>query len=101
MGKSRRGDIFECRKIKESSPRVFLAANASQDADGVGASQKCKTADGGNGSEPVIRRCRLNVRIAPESGRRAEIGGCLTSARNGLMRRSKQHLYFRSPSRWW
>jgi hypothetical protein len=45
------------------------------------------------GSDSVIRRCLLNVWITPESGRRADIGGCLKGARTGLMRRSKQQLY--------
>jgi hypothetical protein len=35
------------------------------------------------GSQSVIRRCRLNVRIAPESGRIADIGGCRRKTHSG------------------
>ncbi len=36
-----------------------------------------------NGSDSVIRRCLLNVRMTPEIGRRADIDGCLKSANSG------------------
>ena len=42
--------------------------------------QKSLAVHVGLGSESVIPRCRLNVRIAPESGRRGDIGARLEGA---------------------
>ena len=36
-----------------------------------------------NGSDSVVRRCLLNVRMTPEIGGRADIDGCLKSATSG------------------
>ena len=47
------------------------------------ASQQNCPADVADGSNPVLRGCRLNVRITPESGRIADIGGCLKCAISG------------------
>jgi hypothetical protein len=50
---------------------------------GPAASQEFALAEDRNGSNPVLRGCRLNVRITPESGRRADIDGRPRSAITG------------------
>ena len=45
-----------------------------------------------------VRQSLADFRIAPESGRIADIGGRLKSATNGLMHGSKQHARADAPA---
>ena len=57
------------------------------------ASQMRCAAQDGYGSKAALRAPTSNFRFAPDSGLKSDIAPCLKSAMNGLMRRSKRHLY--------
>src|SRR5262245_41510298 len=57
------------------------------------ASQQKLRADVADGSNPVLHRCRLNVRITPESGRAANNDGRRRSAKSGCEQSQQRGSY--------
>jgi hypothetical protein len=68
---------------KDSTPRLRQETAALRDFD---------PAYDRSGSDSVIRRCRLDVRFAPESGRVADVGARLKSANSDIRPRLRLHL---------
>src|SRR5882757_9479767 len=73
--------------------RVFLGALPSTADDARVASVSRRQIDVSVGSKADLTAPKSNFRFTPESRLNSDIAPCPKSAMNGLMRRSKRHLY--------